>query len=305
MDGIHSNHLKFCPDSYRFLISELFSSFSRHEYVPSNLIKGIISPTIKDKFGDFKSSDNYYRPVMLSSVFFKLLEYCLLPKISPYIQLNDRQHGFRSHYSTTTACLILKETILNYFSSNSDVYACFIDISKAFDSVNHDILMKRLLSCGIPDQYVLFLQHLYNNQFVSVRYKSCMSQEWKVNSGVRQGGVLSGLLFSVYINDMINNIANMKEGCRMGIHSSNIIAYADDIVLLAPSLKGLQTLLDKASVDSLNLDLKFNDNKSKYMIFRCNKVKLNTSCLLYIGNSMLERVETIRYLGFNINCFFK
>ena len=140
MDWIHSNHLKYCPESYRFLISELFSSFSRHEYVPKNLIKALISPTIKDKFGDFRSSDNY-RPVMLSSVFFKLLEYCLLPKISPYIKLNDRQHGFRSNFSTTTAFFILKETILNYFNSNSDVYACFIDISKAFDSVNHSILI--------------------------------------------------------------------------------------------------------------------------------------------------------------------
>ena len=132
MDGIHSNHLKFSPDSYRFLISELFSSFSRHEYAPKDLIKGTISPTVKDKFGDFRASSNY-RPVMLSSVFFKLLEYCLLPKISPYIQINDRQHGFRRNYSTSTACFILKETVLNYFSSGSDVHACFIDISKAFE----------------------------------------------------------------------------------------------------------------------------------------------------------------------------
>ena len=187
---------------------------------------------------------------MLSSVFFKLLEYCLLPKISPYIKLNDRQHGFRSNFSTTTAFFILKETILNYFNSNSDVYACFIDISKAFDSVNHSILVKRLLNCGIPYCYVVLLQYLYNNQFVSVRYNSCVSREWKVNSGVRQGGVLSGLLFSVYINGMIDDIANMKEGCRVGIHSSNIIAYADDIVLMAPSLKSLQVLLNKTTEDS-------------------------------------------------------
>ena len=131
------------------LIPEMFSRFSRHEHVPKSLIKGSISPTVKDKFGNLGSSDNY-RPVMISSVFFKLLEYCLLPKISPYIELNDRQHGFRSNYSTTTACFVLKETILNYFSSSSDVHACFLDISKAFDSVNHDVLMKKTIKLWHP-----------------------------------------------------------------------------------------------------------------------------------------------------------
>ena len=302
MDGIHANHLRFCPDSYRYLISELFSSFSRHEYVTKSLIKGSISPTVKDKFGNLGSSDNY-RPVMISSVFFKLLEYCLLPKISPYIELNDRQHGFRGNYSTTTACFVLKETILNYFSSSSDVHACFLDISKAFDSVNHDVLMKKLLNCGIPNHYVMFLKYLYSNQFVSVRYKSCMSQEWRVDRGVRQGGVLSGLLFSIYINDLVYGIANLKEGCRMGILSSNIIAYADDIVLLAPSKKGLQILLDKAVEESQDLNFNFNDDKSKYMIFRHSKVKVISSSSVYIGNSKLEKVEAIKYLGFTMNSF--
>ena len=300
MDGIHSNHLKFSSDSYQFLISELFSSFSKHEYVPKELIKGTISPTIKDKFGDLRAASNY-RPVMLSSVFFKLLEYCLLPKVSPYIQINDWQHGFRSNYSTSTACFILKETVLNYFSSGSDVHACFIDISKAFDSVNHDILMKRLLNCGIPSKYVTLLQYIYKNQFVNVRYKSCVSQDWKVNCGVRQGGVLSGLLFSVYINCMIESIANMRVGCKLGLHSSNIIAYADDIVLLAPSFKGLQLLLDKASEFALDLELKFNSDKSKYMVFRRNKRKLITSCSLKICDNNLEKVENIKYLGFTLN----
>ena len=225
----------------------------------------------------------------------------MLPKISPYIQIDDRQHGFRGNYSTSTACYILKETVFNYFSSGSDVHACFMDISKAFDCVNHAILMKRLLDCGIPLKYVSFLQYVYDNQYVNVRYKSCVSQDWRVNCGVRQGGVLSGLLFSVYINGMIETIANMRVGCKLGLHNSNIIAYADDIVLLAPSFKGLQMLIDKASEYALDIALNFNNTKSKYMIFRQKMGKFVTHCAPKIRDNKLDRVESIKYLGFTLD----
>ena len=148
---------------------------------------------------------------MSSSVFFKLFEYCLQKKISPYVRFNDQQHGFRPNYSTGTACFVLKETVLNYFKSKSDVYACFIDIKKAFDSVNHEILMRKLLNSGIPVEYVNIINHFYSNQFVNVRYKSVFSEEWKINNGVRQGGVLSGLLFNIYINSLIEKISSLKQ----------------------------------------------------------------------------------------------
>ena len=139
-----------------------------HQYAPASLINGMISPTVKDQFGDLGSANNY-RPIMTSSVILKVLEYCLLKKISPFIKLSDSQHGFRSGHSTTTACTMLKETVNNYIQSNSDVYACYIDISKAFDCINHDILMKKLLGCGIPPILVDFIRYWYGNQFVQVR----------------------------------------------------------------------------------------------------------------------------------------
>ena len=173
MDGIHTNHLKLSPDSCTELISELFSCYILHNYIPINMLKGTINPTVKDKFGDLNSSDNY-RPIMSSSVFLKLFEYCLLKKLNPYIKMNDRQHGYRPKYSTGTACFVLKETVLNYLKSNSDVYACFVDVKKAFDSVNHVKLFNRLSTCGVPNIYIGVIQHWYKNQFVNVRFKKCL-----------------------------------------------------------------------------------------------------------------------------------
>jgi len=93
-DGIHSNNLKSCSTLFIKLIANFFSSFILHFYMPVNMLKGTIGPTVKDRYGDLRNSDNY-RPVMSSSVFLKLFEYCMLHKIEDFITLNDRQHGFR------------------------------------------------------------------------------------------------------------------------------------------------------------------------------------------------------------------
>ena len=167
------------------------------------------------------------------------------------VSLNDRQHGFRANYSTNTACFVLKETLLNYTKSNSNVYACFIDISKAFDTVSHKILLKKLRDYGIPDLYVNVIGYWYGNQYVRVRYGSSYSDEWRLCNGVRQGGVLSGLFFNIYIDSLLVKFLSSKYGCKLGIISSNIIAYADDIVILAPSVASLQILIDIAYTEAL------------------------------------------------------
>ena len=238
---------------------------------------------------------------MTSSVFYKLLEHCILKHITPYVHLDDRQHGFRQNYSTTTACFILKETVLDYKKSNSNVHACFIDLKKAFDNVNHDVLMNKLLSNGIPPVYVMIIKRMYANQFVNIRYKNTLSEEWKANKGVRQGGVLSTLLFSIYIDSLIKKVSSLRYGCKLGIQNASIIVYADDIVLLAPSRKALQMIINEALKESNNLKLAFNHSKSKYMVFRSKHSKPVSFGLILINGIPLERVETFKYLGFILN----
>ena len=298
-DYIHSNHLKVCTDMYVEAIATLFSSFLLHEYSPGDLLSGIINPTVKDRFKSLGSSANY-RPVMISSVFFKLFEYCLIFKMKEFVDFNDRQHGFREKYSTSTACFVLKETVLEYTRSNSKVYACFLDISKAFDSVNHEILIGKLLKLGIPSMYVNMIRSWYSKQYVKVRYKNKYSHEWLVCNGVRQGGVLSGFLFNVYIDDLLNKLSNLSIGCKLGLHSSNVIAYADDLVLLAPSATSLQSLLDVTNRELSRLDLRLNEIKSKVMIFSSQRQKVKMTKSITIDNKSMQVVNSIKYLGYEI-----
>ena len=297
-DNIHTNHLLLGSESFTSLMAKLYSACIMHGYSALCILEGLINPLVKDIHGDITSSENY-RPVMSSSVFLKLFEYCILAKIKSYFSFSDYQHGFRENHSTSTACLLLKETVLHYIHSNTPVYACFIDISKAFDSVDHHILLNKLMDTGVPTIFVNFIKFWYSNQKVRVRFGNALSRSWVISNGVRQGGVLSSLFFNLYINSILVNISRMNIGCRMGSISSNVLAYADDVVLLAPSAAGLQLLIDNFS-DMLNeISLDININKTKCMIFSLN-LKEKPLKQFTVLCKPIQFVDTFKYLGFYI-----
>ena len=131
---------------------------------------------------------------------------------------------------------------------------------------------------------------------------SHFSKDWKIGNGVRQGGILSGLFFGIYIDSLIMKISNMNIGCKLGIFASNILAYADDIVLLAPSFDGLQTLINEATSLALSVELNFNFQKTKCMIFRSNIKKAAVSDVnnFMLNNNKINFVNSFKYLGYVI-----
>ena len=129
---------------------------------------------------------------------------------------------------------------------------------------------------------------------------SCHSERWKIKNGVRQGGVLSGLFFGVYINSVIDSVASLKYGCRLGIHDTSIIVYADDIVLLAPSRTGLQFLIDVTCKETKRLKLEVNELKSKFMLFSNTSNDYDNLINVKIDGKQIDSVTTYKYLGFLI-----
>lgn len=294
-DGLHANHFKNSPPSMIFLLSKFFSSCLMHGYVPHTMMNGTIRPLIKNKTGNLNNSNNY-RPIMNSSLILKMLEICLKRKIEPFVNLNMRQHGFKPNHSTMTAGYALKETVTEYNTGGSTVYCCFLDLSKAFDKVDHSLLIKKLYKSDIPSHYVNLIEYMYFNQQTNVMFNSKLSRSWRVGCGVRQGGILSPLLFNIYINHVIETISNIKVGCKLGTTSSNIIAYADDMVLMSPTRKGLQVLIDKMASELDILGLKVNSDKTVCMSF--NKSNKDFSHLkLYFKGTLLRNVKEFNYLG--------
>ncbi|CAF3669002.1 unnamed protein product [Rotaria socialis] len=242
-DFIHSNHLKRSNYKLKCFLARLFSTFISHSYMPKDLLHGEIRPIIKNASGD-KTDANNYRPVMNSSNFLKLFEYCLLPRLKT-IQIDKHQFGFRENTGCINACTVLKETIFSYNEAQSNVYCASLDLTKAFDKVNPNILTMKLAEKNVAPYAIKIIKYMNENQFVNISFNEFKGPEWKIGNGVRQGGILSPLLFNIYMDSALSKISNMHVGCSIDAFKVNIIGYADDILLISPSLHGLQCLLDK------------------------------------------------------------
>ena len=194
--------------------------------------------------------------------------------------------------STTDACMILKEVVSYNTGKKSKVYANFIDLSKAFDMVDHFILGEKLLNSGLPYDIVIILCRYLRNQSARITWKGKCGNYKHIDQGVRQGGILSPFLFNFYINSIIDNISSLQVGCRLGLARINIILYADDVVLLTNSLEDSNLIYKKFKCLVEKIKLKINETKSKCLVFRKNK---NVSNELHCN--LLDTVDEYVYLG--------
>lgn len=156
-DNIHANHVKYGPKDLIVFISKFFSSSYRHSYVNKDLVTGVVLPLVKDQFGNKESSNNY-RPIISSSVLLKILELALKVKVEKLLITNERQFAYKKHASTHVAYLMFKEVVLSHIKTKNSVHACFLDLTKAFDKVNHYKLFRSLESNGFSCDFILFIQ---------------------------------------------------------------------------------------------------------------------------------------------------
>ena len=170
-----------------------------------------------------------------------------------------------------------------------------LDASKAFDRVNHQKLFAKLIEGGAPRWCIRILCHWYCNQLLCVRWESVVSDFPPVNNGVRQGGIMSPLLFNCYVNDLSDQLQKLPVGCCCGDMVVNHLMYADDIVLLAPSGKGMQTIIDATYAYGNAYDIVFNITKSRVMFYDTSTIGQAANIML--GDTVLSVTQTYRYLG--------
>ena len=152
------------------------------------------------------------------------------------------QFAYKKEFSTSLCSFLVLETIQYYKSRGSDVYMMTLDCTKAFDKVQFSKLFNTLIDKDICPLIVRMIMNAYLVSTAVVKWNNSVSNIFSISNGVKQGAVLSAPLFALYIDPLLSKLRESKKGCYIGNLSANAFAYADDVVLLAPSCNALRVL---------------------------------------------------------------
>ena len=280
------------------ILSKLINVCFETGVFPNCLKTAEVVPIFKK--GDRSKATNY-RPISLLSQFDKILEKTIYLRqihfLEKYQLLNKVQFGFRKNSSTIQAISKIYDEIVQ--NIDQDLYTCcmFLDLSKAFDTVDHDVLLEKLYHSfgirGIPHE---LLRSYLTDRFQCTVVANAVSSERPVRCGIPQGSCLGPLLFLLYINDLPS------------ASQFNTTLFADD-TLLMHAHKNLDMLETKVNEPSQHVDYWLRKNKlslnySKTIFLLMNKhpqKKVDENFAFRLNDKLLERSSTVKYLGLLID----
>jgi exonuclease III len=272
------------------------------ETLPTAWSQGVIVNLFKA--GDAQLPGNY-RGITLVSICRKMFTNMLRKRLESQVQLHEAQAAFRTKRSCTDNLFVLTRILQEAGKANKSVYAFFLDVRKAYDTVWRDGLSAKLLDKGVDGKLWRVLRDLSSKSTSQVRVNGELSEAFPLSVGVGQGDPLSTLLFDIFIDDLVAGMHDTcsEHGIRMGQTDIASLLYADDANALSFTPDGLQALMDYVHTWLNKWRMQGNFQKSKIMVFHpkegesCSvpvEDRLNTWTL---GGIAIEQVSTYKYLG--------
>jgi hypothetical protein len=296
LDELSSEHLMYSHPVVVCILTKLFNLFILYGHIPASFGCSYTVPIPKcDGHGRSLSVDDF-RGISISPIISKLFEMAILDRFSTYLITSDHQFGFKKNLSCRHAVYCVRNVIEGFVNNGSTFNVCTLDLSKAFDRMNHHALFIKLMERNFPNKLLAILETWFSISVSCVKWNTHFSNFFSLSAGVRQGGVLSPYLFAVFVDDIIRKVELLNVGCYVSSICTSIFLYADDILLLAPTVTGLQHLLQVCENELEQLDMRVNVSKST-----CIRLgpRFNVHCakLTSLYGGVLEWVSSCRYLG--------
>lgn len=267
---------------------------------PSAWCEALLQPLHKK--GDINCPDNY-RGISLLNVSGKLYSYILNKRLTKWIEdehvINEAQAGFRRNYSTVDHIFTLLSIVQKQLRNHRKLYVAFIDFKKAFDLVDRNKLWSVLKKNGIGGRMYQAIKSMYAVVKAKVKVGGDLTDSFMCPRGLKQGEICSPVLFSLFINELAEEII---KGGKHGIPLSPdllqilIMLFADDIILVSSTVSGLQQQLNVLCNTAHSLDLTVNLQKSNVVIFR-NGGYISSKEKWYFDGSLMKIVNQYKYLG--------
>ena len=295
-DDIHPRFLKECSEFLVYPLLLIFVKSLRNGRLPLLWKFSLVTPIFKS---GSRSSPMNYRPVSLTSVPCKLMEHILVDHITNYLEehglLSNMQFGFRKGRSTEDQMLLIYDRVSKLVDTGKIVDVAYLDYSKAFDLVSHQLLIDKLSLLGFDRHILDWIRDFLSGRSMSVLVGGKQSTQCPVTSGVPQGSVLGPLLFLVYANFIAKDVTGYW------------CAFADDFKIGAwysrepaerlVGVSGLQADLDTLAHVSASWNLKLNPAKCVVMRFGAREDTSDNGSRYNIGGVPLQFVSTYRDLG--------
>ncbi len=171
-------------------------------------------------------------------------------------------------WSCSEHIFALSTILTNRKSQNKSTFLAFLDAEKAFDRIDRDLLLYKLLLNGVKGHIYESIKVIYQESICSININNMLTEWFDTNCGVKQGDTLSPTIFGIFINDIADDVKSVNIGIIIDSINVCILLYADDIVLLSETEDGLQKLLDNVYECSWKWKIKFNAQKSNILPVR-------------------------------------